>query len=993
MTYEATTSQVPFDQRQATNHRLVNLILSGNTRELTRQDVYNQFTGKGALHGLEFSAYDSYYAFSEAKKQHEQGQFFTPDKLCQTIIQALQPPSRFKIADITCGKGSFFNYLPQETDLFGNELDPDAFEVCRYLFPQVHLQNQDFLRYSPGHVMDMIIGNPPFNIRTEEGNSQFAFVKKARTLLNYGGLLAFIIPVSFLADNFQDGRKIAWINEHFNFIAQCRLPKDSFDAEIDTKLLILQKKGVSNTNTVYSPTAWTDFNPEVIYATLIAPIYEQYFKNRYKHSQMRAEEGAATKDVDYLIRRRLWHIKENANLHRRFYRRTLFKLHQLKVQQKPRDMSDKEWDRVRLTPEKILSYLESAVSNQNAPPPERVTRWVKTHYGLKLKAYHPRLKKAEKTLTIHEILQEDVAPDGFKKLIRRKKTVLDRQNTSLIDLVRSPVVDSFLDQVVLAPAFIPGLLFQPDDIPTIRPNDKQKHDLGLAFQKRYSLLAWEQGGGKSVAGMLWLKFLAGKCKNYFVVGPAIAIAGTWTKCLKNYGFDFTVITNIAGLSKIKPGQLVLLSFDALITLEQHVKKFIRQCSYKVAVLVDESDELTNPYSQRSLASLNCFRKVMWKLLTTGTTTRNSINELYTQLELLYNNSTAFICKAQVSYHVDDEGDLNPGNNPFYLRPYPAHRGSAVFRACFCPMKSTVFGIQKDNQDVYNEDVLRELINKTIITRKFEEIVGEKKFTLHIHQIAQQDAERALYSKLMTEFMSVCYDYYTRQDSVRKEAGLRLVRQMQVLIKATSIPHLMKNYPGTEDPAKYKAIGDLIAGWPGELVTVGTTLKQAAKNYLTYLAQRFPNRKLFYIDGEKEVTTRGKILALFKASKNGIAVVTQQSLKSSVNLPFCNKCIIESLQWNIPKISQFFFRFIRFDSIRHTEVHFVNYFDTIEANLMALLMAKERLNDFIKTTNRSTTKKIYEVYGFDLGILDMMIQKNYDKDGKLYLTWGQQRIAA
>jgi hypothetical protein len=53
------------------------------------------------------------------------------------------------------------------------------------------------------------------------------------------------------------------------------------------------------------------------------------------------------------------------------------------------------------------------------------------------------------------------------------------------------------------------------------------------------------------------------------------------------------------------------------------------------------------------------------------------------------------------------------------------------------------------------------------------------------------------------------------------------------------------------------------------------------------------------------------------------------------------------------------------------------------------MAKEKLNDFIKTTNEKTSADIYEAYGIDLNILDMLITKEWDSDGKLLLRWGKQ----
>jgi hypothetical protein len=55
------------------------------------------------------------------------------------------------------------------------------------------------------------------------------------------------------------------------------------------------------------------------------------------------------------------------------------------------------------------------------------------------------------------------------------------------------------------------------------------------------------------------------------------------------------------------------------------------------------------------------------------------------------------------------------------------------------------------------------------------------------------------------------------------------------------------------------------------------------------------------------------------------------------------------------------------------------------------VAKEKLNDFKNTTNTTTTEAIYEEFGFDLNIHESLIQKQYDKDGHLYHTWGNHWI--
>ena len=44
---------------------------------------------------------------------------------------------------------------------------------------------------------------------------------------------------------------------------------------------------------------------------------------------------------------------------------------------------------------------------------------------------------------------------------------------------------------------------------------------------------------------------------------------------------------------------------------------------------------------------------------------------------------------------------------------------------------TVFGIEKQNQDVYNKEELAKLIGKTVITRKFRDFAGENTGYGHI----------------------------------------------------------------------------------------------------------------------------------------------------------------------------------------------------------------------------------------------------------------------
>ena len=71
--------------------------------------------------------------------------------------------------------------------------------------------------------------------------------------------------------------------------------------------------------------------------------------------------------------------------------------------------------------------------------------------------------------------------------------------------------------------------------------------------------------------------------------------------------------------------------------------------------------------------------VSYTHLDTGTTTRNNIAELYSQFELLYNNSINMVCWSSRVYHESRDKEIEEDNNPHYGEPFPAFRGHVLFR--------------------------------------------------------------------------------------------------------------------------------------------------------------------------------------------------------------------------------------------------------------------------------------------------------------------------
>lgn len=70
MKYTPIDEKIPQERRQELNEKILYLINSGRAAEygITKEHVYNGYTGSGGLHGLKRSEYDSYSEYSKGKK-------------------------------------------------------------------------------------------------------------------------------------------------------------------------------------------------------------------------------------------------------------------------------------------------------------------------------------------------------------------------------------------------------------------------------------------------------------------------------------------------------------------------------------------------------------------------------------------------------------------------------------------------------------------------------------------------------------------------------------------------------------------------------------------------------------------------------------------------------------------------------------------------------------------------------------------------------------
>ena len=997
--YAIIPQQIPQDKRAEVNEKILFSIDSGKGL-IPAESIYNCYTGIGGLHNLRLSDFANYHEYSEAKKEFETGQFFTPHEVCRDMVDMLSPASTEMILDMCCGMGNFFNHLPNQHNAYGFDIDGKAVSVAKHLYPDAHIEKCDIRQYYPQQRFDVIIGNPPFNLKFDYKLSQEYYMDKAYDVLNPAGILMVIVPLSFMQSEFWEKSRVANINGDFSFVGQVKLDPDAFASvgvhNFRTKVMVFLRKSLHIEMQPYNA---DEFIPM---EELKGRIREaRAMKQRMRLDLMR-ETGRIDKEelelFEYKLAKYMYELKAHAALNRHIDKAEAL-VTKFRNQKPPENATNeqvKEWERKKLTTKKVLGIIRRYITSQNVIPRKEVAL-VKTSYGFKLKQYAPRLldKVRHKAagindlvlgraeLPVPEILTEKnmMQVRAAKKLIWKKRRQYEIQNRQFCDMTPDPALAEYLDRATF--------INKEGDVCEF--TELQKHDLNLVMQKRYALLNWQQGSGKTAAVCHRARYLLKyrKVRNVIILAPAIATNMTWMPFLTINRERFRMARNNADLETVPEGVFLVLSTSMLGKLKRGLAKFIRRTSRKLCLVFDESDEITNPSSQRTRHILTIFRRLKYKILDTGTTTRNNIAELYSQFELLYNNSINMICRCSRIYHESRDKEIEEDSNPHYGEPFPAFRGHVLFRACHCPGKATVFGIEKQNQDVYNKEELACLIGKTVITRKFRDFAGEK-YKIRTHAVSPSDGEREVYRVIIREFCRICELYYNSTGDAKKDAGLRLMRQIKLLIKACSVPHLIEGYFGTGRPNKTVYIEELIRKIPGK-VTVGCPSIAAFELYESHIRERFPERPIFTVKGDVAFKKRQDIVSEFDSTINGILICTQQSLSSSVNIPSCNDVILESLQWNIPRMEQFYFRFIRLDSKELKNVHFVTYKDSVEQNLMALVLTKERLNEFIKTGEVKEQSEIFEEFDVTMSVIDSLLVRERDSEGKIHISWGSQRI--
>ncbi len=181
-------------------------------------------------------------------------------------------------------------------------------------------------------------------------------------------------------------------------------------------------------------------------------------------------------------------------------------------------------------------------------------------------------------------------------------------------------------------------------------------------------------------------------------------------------------------------------------------------------------------------------------------------------------------------------------------------------------------------------------------------------------------------------------------------------------------------------------------WDNEIVAIGVRHQNVLDAYAAAFREYLPDRPLFTVTGSTRTFAQRRALRkTLRDSGNGILLCTQQSLPSSVNFEYVNKILIPEMHYNNSGMSQFYMRFIRYTSTEYKDIYFLNYTGSLESNLLQMVMAKEKINLFMKGQD-TDLDQIYEKFGVDYNLLALLMRREQDKEGKFHIRWGEQKIA-
>lgn len=202
-----------------------------------RELVMETFNGLGVE--IEMGAEGGYGKGIQLKRKLNLQQFYTSAEVSKLVAKVLHIPEMARIFDPTCGTGRLFWGMPNPRMLHGIEIEADAYNIAKALFPTAQIIQDDTMLHIHEGVMDYVIANPPFTLYWPDKNRLFqhagynnkivsemaVFESAVRSLKPQGGVVVIVMPSDVWPSKFIDKRDfVDWLKGKVTPLAKIELP-------------------------------------------------------------------------------------------------------------------------------------------------------------------------------------------------------------------------------------------------------------------------------------------------------------------------------------------------------------------------------------------------------------------------------------------------------------------------------------------------------------------------------------------------------------------------------------------------------------------------------------------------------------------------------------------------------------------------------------------------------------------------------------------------
>lgn len=628
---------------------------------------------------------------SEKRKLNFQ-QFFTPLKVVELIYDLLEISEDATVFDNSCGIGRFFWFHKNQSNCYGIEIEENAYDICKKIFPESNVEKASFLDIKTKKMFSYCLGNPPFSMELFDDNglihdvgfenrvtSHIAAIELMIKAMHPDGICALVLPTTAFAESDQSYSKLkSWMDDMDTYVfAKITLPPNSFaNTKWPTSVFFLSTRRYYNGRTK----DWVEFFLNSLTDEEIENIKDSWKNNEslqayvnmakdnnsYSCYESSSDNKADNKAFDNLTLKFLEKKKQVKIISKR---NTLLK-------KNPKGNSVtihiKNGKRLHIIPNGIIAdiKIKMAIASMKKTRQERAI----SHRDKKLAQermsissnYIRRLNEAlEKGDIKHNLLIRSLMLLGVEIIIpsHTQKTfdnILKKHKKALCPFSQWSEKEPFSEK---------WFLFYKDNCVFSRYEKqiKQNFDNLAKISERYlwikesynyqledasriavkgsCFLCYKQGLGKTRTSIM-IALLKG-FKRILIVVPSRLI-NEWKKELKNIGLEKET-TIIDPKKAEKDGKIKTTRFNLIPSSQKGIKykyktpggkeKFFTKKINKLFtyVIVDEAHDYSNTQSLQTSA-LRMLKPKQWLFLT-GTPINNTVKNLFSLFEIMYGRTS------------------------------------------------------------------------------------------------------------------------------------------------------------------------------------------------------------------------------------------------------------------------------------------------------------------------------------------------------------------